>query len=424
MKHSTIYDVAGIGIGPFNLGMAALAEPIANLNCIFFDSKPCFTWHPGLMLDFAKLQVPFFADLVTGAEPWSKFGFLTFLKHMGRLYQFANLEDNYISRKEYNIYCQWVAQQLKSLRFGYIVNSIIYNQDKSVYEITANSKGVEHFFAARHIVLGIGSVPAWPKDIPPISGEGILHSGEYLYKKEQILKARAVTIIGSGQSAAEIFYDLLQENSRATESLHWVTRTERFYSMETSKLCHEMTSPDYIDYFHSLPAKKRQESLGRQDNLYKGINQELLAEIYRLLYHQSPHQKVHLQTNTALYSIEEINGWYMLDFYQREQQRHYFHNTEVLVMATGYQRIVPDFIDPIRDRIQWEENGLYKVDRDYSIGYMQADIFVQNAELHSHGFNAPDLGMGAYRNSIILNKILGYEHFMVEKETAFQHFGM
>jgi len=31
--------------------------------------------------------------------------------------------------------------------------------------------------------------------------------------------------------------------------------------------------------------------------------------------------------------------------------------------------------------------------------------------------------MGPYRNAIILNSILGYEHFVMEKNVAFQRFG-
>ena len=50
-------------------------------------------------------------------------------------------------------------------------------------------------------------------------------------------------------------------------------------------------------------------------------------------------------------------------------------------------------------------------------------MFVQNAELHTHGFTAPDLGMGAYRNSVLVNRLAGREHYAVERRIAFQGFG-
>ena len=49
---------------------------------------------------------------------------------------------------------------------------------------------------------------------------------------------------------------------------------------------------------------------------------------------------------------------------------------------------------------------------------------MQNAEEHTHGFIAPDLGMGAYRNSVIIAAMLGREVYPVEKRIAFQEFGV
>ena len=35
--------------------------------------------------------------------------------------------------------------------------------------------------------------------------------------------------------------------------LNWVTRSPRFFPLEYTKLTLEMTSPEYVDYFHALP---------------------------------------------------------------------------------------------------------------------------------------------------------------------------
>ncbi|HEY9251473.1 MAG TPA: SidA/IucD/PvdA family monooxygenase, partial [Nocardioides sp.] len=68
-----VHDLIGIGLGPFNLGLAALADPIDELDCLFLEGRDRFDWHPGMMLDEATLQVPFLADLVTMADPTSRF---------------------------------------------------------------------------------------------------------------------------------------------------------------------------------------------------------------------------------------------------------------------------------------------------------------------------------------------------------------
>ena len=49
-------------------------------------------------------------------------------------------------------------------------------------------------------------------------------------------------------------------------------------------------------------------------------------------------------------------------------------------------------------------------------------LFVSNADLHSHGVAAPDLGIGAIRNATILNAVAGREIFRLPKSTAFTSF--
>ena len=59
-----------------------------------------------------------------------------------------------------------------------------------------------------------------------------------------------------------------------------VTRSPRFFPLEYSKLTLEMTSPEYIDYFHSLPMARRDQLMQEQKGLYKGINLSLINAIY------------------------------------------------------------------------------------------------------------------------------------------------
>lgn len=67
-----VHDLMGIGIGPFNLGLACLAEPL-DLDAVFLDARDGFAWHHGLMLEESTIQVPFLADLVTLADPTSPY---------------------------------------------------------------------------------------------------------------------------------------------------------------------------------------------------------------------------------------------------------------------------------------------------------------------------------------------------------------
>jgi lysine N6-hydroxylase len=82
------HDVIGVGIGPFNLGLAALLAPLDDVDAVHFEAKPAFSWHAGLMVEGTTLQVPFLADLVTLADPTSRYSFLNYLHHHDRLYRF------------------------------------------------------------------------------------------------------------------------------------------------------------------------------------------------------------------------------------------------------------------------------------------------------------------------------------------------
>ncbi|MBL1188808.1 lysine 6-monooxygenase, partial [Escherichia coli] len=40
-------DFIGIGIGPFNLSIAAPGSEVAGFNSKFLGRQPAFSWHPG-----------------------------------------------------------------------------------------------------------------------------------------------------------------------------------------------------------------------------------------------------------------------------------------------------------------------------------------------------------------------------------------
>ena len=412
MQKEKIFDIIGIGIGPFNLGLAAMCDAIPGPNCLFIEQNSHFNWHSGLMIPGTRLQVPFYADLVTLADPCSKFSYMAFLKAKHRMFRFAIRENYFIPRQEYNEYCQWVAGQLPSLQFNRRCESIQYQERKQYFEVVTNKET----YCAKHIVIGIGTVPYIPSfaknRIHPLQ----LHSGEYLFRKEKLLKQNNITVIGSGQSAAEIFYDLLHCYER---ELYWFTRSDNFFPMDYSKFALEKTSPDYINHFYSLADSVKPNVLSRQNSLYKGVNFSLINQIYDLLDDKQA-GNIHMHPNCELLSIANE---FDLTFRHSELQQTFRHNAGAVILATGYQSSVPGFIEPICDRIQWNEKKQYNINHNYSIDE-ENTIFVQNAELHTHGFNTADLGMGPYRNAIIINNILGYEYYPMEKNIAFQTFGL
>jgi lysine N6-hydroxylase len=418
---STPLDFIGIGLGPFNLGLACLTEPIDELNGLFLESKPDFEWHSGMFLEGAHLQTPFMSDLVTLADPTSPYSFLNYLKDKGRLYSFYIRENFYPLRTEYNDYCRWAAARLSSIRFNTTVTSVSYDEEGEVYVV----RTADDAFTARRLVLGTGTPPYIPEACQGLGGD-LLHNSRYLDYKEALQKKESITLVGSGQSAAEIYYDLLSEIGVHGYRLNWVTRSPRFFPLEYTKLTLEMTSPEYIDYFHALPEETRYRLESQQKGLFKGIDSELIDAIFDLLYQKNLKGPVptRLLTNSALRTASYEDGTYTLGLRQEEQGKDYELHTEGLILATGYRYVTPAFLEPVADRIRLDGHGRFDVARNYSIDTAGREIFLQNAGVHTHSITSPDLGMGAYRNAYIIGELLGSEYYAVEKSIAFQEFAV
>ncbi|MFE2550778.1 lysine N(6)-hydroxylase/L-ornithine N(5)-oxygenase family protein [Streptomyces sp. NPDC059355] len=418
------HDFIGIGLGPFNLGLACLTAPIDELDGLFIESKPHFEWHAGMFLDGAHLQTPFMSDLVTLADPTSPFSFLNYLKDKDRLYSFYIRENFYPLRTEYNDYCRWAADRLTNVQYSTSVTEVTYDERAEVYEVHTD-RGETH--RARRLVLGTGTPPFVPQACAGLGGD-FTHNSAYMQNKAELQQKKSITLIGSGQSAAEIYYDLLSEIDAYGYQLNWVTRSPRFFPLEYTKLTLEMTSPEYVDYFHALPEETRYRLETQQKNLFKGIDGELINAIFDLLYQKkvtSPGPvPTTLLTNTSLNSAayDTTTGTYTLGLRQEEQERDFSLATEGLILATGYKYALPEFLNPVRGRLAFDGHGRPDSARNYSIDVTGRGVFLQNGTVHNHSITSPDLGMAAYRNAYIVGELLGREYYKVEKSIAFQQF--
>jgi len=389
-----------------------------------------------MLIEGTTLQVPFLADLVTLADPTSPYSFLAWLKATGRLYQFYIRESFYPLRAEYDQYCRWVAEQLPALRWGRRVTGVVRVPDPEhgyVFEVTAQTADGIEKYCAKHLVLGTGTQPRLPQALSGLAGAGpVVHTSDYLPHRAALAAAGSVTVVGSGQSAAEVYRDLLEGcDARPGEyHLSWVTRSPRFFPMEYTKLTLEMTSPEYTDHYVALPQPQR-DVLGReQRNLYKGISGDLIDDIYDTLYRKSA---LGAEVPTTLLSDTEVvatrfdadgadgAGEYVLTLRHGQLGTTAEHRTRAVVAATGYAGGVPDFLAP--GLVDLDEQGRYRVARHYTVDADQR-IHVVNGEEHTHGVTAPDLGFGAWRNSVILATVTGREPYPVERRIAFQQFGL
>lgn len=440
----TEHDVIGVGIGPFNLSLAALLAPVGDLDAVFFEAKPDFSWHPGLMLDGTTLQVPFLADLVTLADPTSPFSFLNYLHCRSRLYRFYFYEQFHVPRREYDAYCRWVARQLPSCRFGRRVRQVAPT-DGDRWSVVVEGPSGDEEHRADAVVLGVGStpwIPACARHLCPLwlddqendqrSTGNVVHAADYVSHRQRLLAGGDITVVGSGQSAAEVFLDLLASAAEASPPMRltWFTRSRGFLPMEYSKLGLEHFTPEYTAYFHRLPEPRRDQLRAGQDLLYKGISAETSAAIYDTLYSMTidaGEPDVEYRSACELRGMELLDDdRYRLALHHLDDGADFSHVTGGVVLATGYRPADLPLAPATSDLVERDRQGRPVIDLDYRVrlaGSPKSTLFAQNAELHTHGVGAPDLGLGAHRSAVLVNALAGREVYPIRDRNVFQSFG-
>ncbi|MEV6111961.1 SidA/IucD/PvdA family monooxygenase [Streptomyces sp. NPDC052109] len=434
-------DLVGVGIGPCNLSLAALAHPLAELDAVFYEQRPGFDWHPGLLIEGATIQVPFLADLVTLADPTSPWSFLNYLRTRERLFPFYFAERFHIQRAEYDAYCRWVAQSLPGLRFRHQVDSVRWNPEQDVFEVDFTQLDAEGEVEAlgrtytRNVALGVGTAPHVPDPLKPLveaAGVQVIHAADYLDHRAGILAAEHVTVVGSGQSGAEVFLDLLRHRPAGRERLHWIGRSEAFAPMEYSKLGLEHFTPDYARYFHALTEPVRDRLVAAQWQLHKGIDAGTLAAIHEELYRRTLHggwpdavlvPGVRVRTAGRIATTQiELH----LEHIQQDSRSRL--TTDAVVLATGYrERPLGRILAGLDPYLRRDSSERPRVDEEFRLVLdpsVTGSVYVQNAELHTHGVGAPDLGLAAWRSATILNSLTGKDPYPLPGRTAFTTFGL
>jgi lysine N6-hydroxylase len=434
----TPYDLVGVGIGPFNLSLAALADRVEGVSARFYDAEPSFSWHPGMLIEGTSLQVPFLADLVTLVDPTSRWSFLSYLREHDRLFPFYFAERFHVPRREYDHYCRWVADALPSCSFGHRVEALHIDPADGLFtvEITDVASARTTTVRAHNVVLGVGTEPVVPGPLRELLGKQVFHSADYLDRVPSLHEAADVTVVGSGQSGAEVFLDVLRNQHRHADTgarLRWLTRSPAFAPMEYSKLGLEHFTPDYTRYFRELAPDTRDALVPAQWQLHKAISADTIAAIHDTLYERgvggvAPSlSDVTMMPSVAVTGARLAAGGVELSCRQTEQQRDFTVRTDRVVAATGYAPRLPDCLHPVADLVDWDDQGRYRVGADYRValgGAGRAGLYVQNAESHSHGVGTPDLGLGAHRAAVILNSVTGRRTYRLPERTAFTTFGL
>jgi L-ornithine N5-monooxygenase len=423
---SAIYDLVGVGFGPSNLAVAVALEERAgddgDLRAIFFERQAEPLWHPGLLLEGTTLQISFLKDLATPRDPRSEFTFLNYLRERGRLQAFINLREFSPTRIEFNDYLQWVADRLRHYaRFRSTVERIVLSPpDPRTGEIdllavvVRDESGSTRSYLTRNVVIATGGVPFLPPGVSTSPDSATAHSGEFLPFVERRFPdpggSYRFVVVGSGQSAAEVFDYLLKSYPRSDVTC--VMRRWAFKPADDSLFVNEIFRPETTDLFFGLTSQLRRAiSAAHRDTNYSAVDLELIRSIYRTLYEDAVCGRTRARILPLHELVSVIDGDAGVELCLRDltSGRDRVLEADGAVFATGYTRTLPlpllEAVDPYIEC----DGDVYRIRRDYSLATrseLTAGIYLQGFAEGTHGLSDTLLSVLAMRSTEILDAIL------------------
>ena len=408
------YDLIGIGLGPFNLSLAALLQKTA-LKSLFLEKSEKMAWHPGMLLPGARMQTSFLKDLVTPVDPTSPYSFLAYLVKKKRLYRFLSADFKTPSRHEFNDYLSWVAQALPNIHWQEEGLKLDFDGDIFYLE-TSKSR-----YQTRHLAIGTGlcqNIPPWAK--PFLNPKNCFHSAQFT-PLARSCAGKTVAVVGGGQSGAEIVLRLLQEQGQMPANIAWLTERSNFLPLDASPFVNEYFTPAYVHHFYHLPEARKKQILKEQELAGSGISPETLLALAQCLYEREFHDgclpTVKLLPYRRIFDMEAVGNGFRLDFRNLDHESNESMLCNMVILATGYRYKMPAFLKPIAPLFERNTEGLPILQESFAAkwqGSKHNQIYFLNAGLYSHGIAEPQLSLMAWRSAAIVNHLLGQDFYDID----------
>ena len=435
-----IEDMICVGFGPAALGTAvalhdrqtSLEQTTTQPRVRFLEKQDAFFWHAGMLLPGAKMQISFVKDLATLRDPRSHFTFLSYLHQHQRLVSFTNLSTFLPSRIEFEDYMRWAAghfaHQVEYLQAVEVVRPIRLSskQKFDCLEVVSKDTTTGHLSTriTKKIVIATGGQACKPAVFAKDDAR-ILHTSEYQTRIGHVLpdtaKPYSIAVVGSGQSAAEVFNDLHTKYPNATTRL--IMRDTAMRPSDDSPFVNEVFNPEAVDSFYRLPKVNRIEGISKNKSTnYSVVRLELLEHIYENMYMQRIREPDESKWQHQILPSREVtevaSTRHELDLTVRGLNVTASKDDEKLsfdavILATGYQRDA--YLGMLQDcqQIKDASDESWSVNRDYSLkldrSLVQADvgIWLQGCNEATHGLADSLLSIIATRSGELVQSMFG-----------------
>lgn len=404
-----MHDVIGVGFGPSNLALAVALEEHRwrASRPVFFERSPRFTWHGGMLIQDATMQISFLKDLVILRNPRSRYSFLCYLQARGRLVDFVNRRDFFPTRREFHDYLEWVAASFEDVvRYGHSVRSVLPVRTgaevTALDVVTVDEGGREDLHRTRNLVLGSGLRPRLPDGIE--TSAHVWHSSELLHRLDlqPDFDPKSFAVVGAGQSAAEVAAHLHERF--ATAQVFALLPRYGYSAADDSPFTNRIFDPGAVDeFFNAPPEVKRKFYEYHRNSNYSVVDSDLIDDLYRRAYEESVRgdMRLHVLKMSEVMDLEEDLDSVHLHVKSLTEGIITELQVDVAVLATGYDPMDPTpVLGPAAELCERTEDGLLRVRRDYRVKTapgVSARIYLQGGTEHSHGISASLLSNTAVR---------------------------
>ncbi|SFR60065.1 lysine N6-hydroxylase [Marinobacter daqiaonensis] len=412
--HSPTLDLAGIGIGPFNLSIAALLDDMGGLRSAFFDSKPEFSWHEGMALPGARLQTSCLKDLVTGVAPCNRHSFLNYLVQHGRFYSYLSSGLPAISRAEFADYLGWAATRIDQLNWSSPVESVDFRN--GLFELTV--AGRKAAVRSRHVSLGTGIRPHIPASCGGLMGQRCFHSIDIMKRNPDVTGERVV-VIGGGQSGAEVVLALLDGVWGKPAQVSLISRRPNLEPLDETPFTNDYFTPPYVTAFQGLDEEQRRNLVRYQKLASDGISPSTLNALYQRLYefrHTNPATPPpRLLPGRDLYAGSAAADC-PIRLLTRNRLDGSFEGWEAdrVILCTGFEHQLPECLAPLKGRLELDSQGRPRLGPDFQMRWDGPDhnhIYAVNQGRYSHGIADSQLSLMCWRSARILNHLCKRDAF-------------
>lgn len=442
-----VHDLICVGFGPASLAIAiALQDALEDASndsfkpkVCFLEQQPEFRWHAGMMLPDAKMQISFLKDLAMQRNPRSYFTFLNYLKVKERLIQFTNLGTFLPTRLEFAEYMKWCSGAFeKVVQYDSEVIQVDPAKSKedaikydllSVRSRQGGPNGETITRRTRNIIIAVGGRPLIPPGLPQ-NNPRVIHSSIYASHIKELLKVREkaynIAVLGSGQSAAEVFHDLHSRYPHASTSL--IFRDTALRPSDDSPFVNEIFNDDAITPFYAQSAPVRdQANTANKSTNYSVVRPELLETIYAHLYQQRileadpSNWKARITPSSEIVDVVDIPQNKRINVVLKHTGTHPSSPTrltltlDLLIYATGYTRNTHNTLLADCQVLNASRSREWRVRRDYSVeldgGFASAEmaIYLQGCNERTHGLSDSLISVLAMRGGEMVERIFGAE---------------